>query len=244
MSNKGDHEQRWRGRKIDVRILYSRAGVAQHIWIESEDGSVLVDAGDGLIRDLVSHRLDPNRIIGVIFTHGHFDHVGGLHSLLGFLRMIGRREELPICAPQGCTEVFSIANNFMKCYSDTIPFQIPYRELLPQEVFKIAGMTIQSYSVIHCGSIEGAGILDPIPALGYRISYKGEIVAITGDTGLCPSLKDLVKGADLAIIEATHHQSEGVNRNVLKRVHLSEDLAKKIGKLAKDFMLVHRSEGG
>jgi ribonuclease BN (tRNA processing enzyme) len=242
MSEKDDHEQRWRGKKIEVRILYSRAGVAQHIWIEGEEGSVLVDAGDGLIRDLLTCKLDPKRIRGIIFTHGHFDHVGGLHSFLGFLRMIGRKETLPIHAPQGCTEVFSIADNFVKCYPDTIPFPISCREHEPQEVFKVAGLTIKAYPVIHCGSIEGAGILDPIPALGYRISHKGETIAISGDTGVCPSLKELVKGADLAIIEATHHRSERVDKDVLKKVHLSEDLAREIGKLAKDFMLVHRGK--
>ncbi len=242
MSDKDDQDKRWRGKKIEARILYSRAGVAQHIWIEGEDGSVLVDAGDGLIRDLLTCKLDPKRIRGVIFTHGHFDHMGGLHSLLGFLRMIGRKEALPIHAPRGCTEVFSIARNFMNCYPDTIPFEISCKELQPGEVFKIAKMMIRVYPVVHCGSIEGAEILDPIPAVGYRISHKGETIAISGDTGFCTSLKELVKGADLAIIEATHQRSEGVDKDILERVHLSEDLAKKIGKLAKDYMLVHRGK--
>lgn len=242
MRDKGDYEQRWRGRKIDVRIPYSRAGVAQHIWIEGEDGSVLVDAGDGLIRDLLTCKLDPKRIRGVIFTHGHFDHVGGLHSLLGFLRMIGRKEALPICAPQGCTEVFSITRNFMNCYKDTTPFEISCKELQPDEVFKIAKMMIKVYPVVHCGSIESAGILDPIPAVGYRISHKGETIAISGDTGVCPSLKELVRGADLAIIEAVHQNSTRVSRETLEKVHLSEDVAKEIGKLAKDFILVHKGK--
>jgi ribonuclease BN (tRNA processing enzyme) len=242
MSNEGDHEQRWRGRKMDVRILYSRAGVAQHIWIEGEDGSVLVDAGDGILRDLLFYKLDLDRIKGLIFTHGHFDHMGGLHSLLGFLRMIGRKETLPIHAPRGCAEVFSIVDNFIRCYPDNTPFGILSKEVQPDEVFQIAGMKIKAYPVIHCGSIQGAGILDPIPAVGYRISHKGETIAISGDTGVCPSLKELVKGADLAIIEATQHRSEEVDKDILKKVHLSEDLAKKIGKLAKEYMLVHRSK--
>lgn len=235
--------QSWEGKSLRVHVLYSRAGVAQHIWIENENGAVLIDTGDGLIRDLISNDLDPKRIRGVIFTHGHFDHVGGLHSLLGFLRMIGRKEPLPIVTPEGCTEVFSLVENFERCYPDTIPFEIRRKEVRSQQVIQIADMTIKAYPVVHCGSIEGFGILDRIPAMGYRISHEGETIAVSGDTGFCPSLKELARGADLAIIEAGYEKSRGVDREVLEKVHLSEDLAQEIGRLAKNFVLVHRGEG-
>jgi ribonuclease Z len=244
MSEKLAAVKSWQGKSLGVKVLYSQAGVAQHIWIEGEDGSIIVDTGDGLIRDMLFHRLDPERIRGVIFTHGHFDHIGGLHSLLGFLRMIGRKEPLPIHAPKGCTEVFSIARNFMHCYPDTIPFEISCQEVEPDQVFEVGGMMIKPYPVVHCGNIEGAGILDPIPAVGYRISHQGETVAITGDTGICPSLKELVRGADLAIIEATHERSTEVNQKILKKVHLSADLAKELGKLAKKYILIHQEKKG
>jgi ribonuclease BN (tRNA processing enzyme) len=232
--------QFWQGKQIKVYIPFSRAGVAQQIWLEGASDSLLVDAGDGTLRDLLSARVDLNKLKGIIFTHGHFDHVGGLHSLLGFLRTIGRKEMLAICAPKGCREVFSIVDGFTRLYQDTVPFIISRKEMKPQKVFKIAQMTIKPYPVLHCGSIEGAGILDPIPALGYRVSYEGEAIAITGDTGFCPALKELVKGADLAIIEATHESSTDVDKETLERVHLSEKLAREIGTLAKKFILVHK----
>ncbi|NIN00304.1 MBL fold metallo-hydrolase [Candidatus Saccharibacteria bacterium] len=243
MKKRRTNSQFWQGKQVKVEIPFSRAGVAQQIWIESATGSVLIDAGDGTLRDLVSVGVDLDKLKGIIFTHGHFDHVGGLHSLLGFLRMIGRKEVLTICAPKGCAEVFSIVDNFARLCRDTVPFRICLREIEPQEVFQMAEMKIKPFSVLHCGSIEGVGILDPVPALGYRISHKGEAIAITGDTGFCPSLKELVKGVDLAIIEATHQNSKDVDRETLEKVHLSEDLAKEIGKLAKGFILVHRGAG-
>jgi ribonuclease Z len=244
MGTKQTSVKSWQGKNLSVRVLFSQAGVAQHVWIEGEEGSVLVDAGDGLLRDLLSHKLDPNKIRGAIFTHGHFDHMGGLHTLLGFLRMIGRKETLAIFAPEGCIEVFSTARNFVHCYPDTIPFEISCQEVEPGQVFKSGGMTIKPYPVVHCGSIEGSGILDPIPALGYRISYQKETVAITGDTGFCSSLNELVRGADLAIIEATHEKSKEVSKEILMKVHLSVELAKELGKTAKNYIIVHQGKKG
>lgn len=230
----------WEGEHIRVKVLYSRPGMGQHISISNENGAILVDTGDGILRDIRTNGLDVAQVNGVIYTHEHFDHVGGLYSLLGYLRMRGRQERLPILAPEGCSEAFSIINGFIRCYADTMPFEISYEEVRPHKPFQIAGIEIEGYPVVHCGSIKGHEVLDQIPAMGYRFSYRSETVAVSGDTGDCASLRELVKGADLAIIEATIEKSEDVGKEVLKKVHLSEDLAKEIGKSAKNFILVHR----
>jgi ribonuclease BN (tRNA processing enzyme) len=238
-----DNESRgWRGKKIEVRIPYSKAGVAQHIWLEAGSNRILIDAGDGVVRDLLAEGLDPVRLSAVLFTHGHFDHMGGLYSLLGFLRMVGRREALPILVPEGCVEVSSIVDGFTRCYADTLPFEISLRGIEPNENFQIGDLKIRAFPMVHCGGIEGFGILDPIPAMGYRIWHEGETVAVTGDCGSVSPLRELVQGADLAIIEATYKSSANADRESLERVHLSEDLAEEIGKLAKQFILVHKAQ--
>jgi ribonuclease BN (tRNA processing enzyme) len=230
----------WQGKWLKVKILYSRPGVAQQIWLNNEKGAILIDVGDGVVRDILSNRLSIDQLKGIVLTHGHFDHVGGLHSLLGFLRCIGKKGLLPIFVPKDCTEASSIVNNFIRFYPDTIPFKISYHEIQKNQVFEIAGMRFKAYPVVHHGSIKYYGILSQIPAMGYRISYKGEIIAISGDTGLCPILKTLVKDADLALLEATFENSKQIKDESLKKEHLAENVAKKIGKLAKEFILIHR----
>ena len=232
--------QSWMGKHIKADILYSKAGTAQQIWVSGEDGSILVDAGDGLLRDIEFADFDVNQIKGVIFTHGHFDHMGGLYSLLGYMRMVGREELLLIFAPEGCTEVFSMVDNFKKSYGESMPYEITCKKTKPNEEFQLAGMTVKAYPMVHYGGIEGHELLDQVPAMGYRFSYKGETIAISGDTGICPSLSELVKGADLAILEATFKDSKSVDDEILAKVHLSEDVAEEVGKLAKYLILVHK----
>lgn len=230
----------WHGKALTVVIPCAIAGVAQQIWIGHEQGAILVDVGDGALRDLLDSDLKLDLIEGLLVTHGHYDHVGGLHSLLGFMRMKGRTDALQIIGPRGCIELDAIVETFTRCYPDSTPFTILRVDISDRQKLEVAGMTVQAYDVVHCGSIEGSGQLDRIPAVGYRISLGDETVAISGDTGLCPSLQELVTGADLAVIEATFPDDFAVGRDILDNVHLNEKLAREVGKLAREYILVHR----
>jgi len=75
-----------------------------------------------------------------------------------------------------------------------------------------------------------------MPALGYRVSIGESIIAFTGDSRMCPVLEEIVKEADLALIEATG----GTSGDAGLKVHLTEDVAKQLGSLARNHLLIHR----
>ncbi|MFW9869975.1 MAG: ribonuclease Z, partial [Candidatus Thorarchaeota archaeon] len=81
-----DYESHWANDEVQVDIPFSAAGVATTIVLTSKftGKMMLFDVGDGILRDLLMsgntdfvHEIDP-----IAISHGHFDHVGGLHSLL------------------------------------------------------------------------------------------------------------------------------------------------------------------
>ena len=225
---------------MDAHILYSQAGIATQILISVDGDSVLVDAGDGCLRDLLEFRFDFNRLKGILITHGHYDHMGGLHTLLGYLRMSGRKEKIVICFPEGCAETKGMVEMFTRYYPDN-RFEIQVKEMGDRDTCRIGEIKVKTYFVVHHGSVKDK-ILGSIPATGYKVSFKKESIALSGDTGLCDPLMELVKGADLAILDSTFKWK--VADEVISKVHLYEEKAREVGKLAKEFILIHGIDQG
>ena len=201
---------------------------------------MLLDVGDGVLRDLLS-TLDNsdfvNEINLIAISHGHFDHVGGLYALFGFMRMLGRTKPLNIIIPPNCKEVKEIVKGFKELHHDTLPFKIWYHEISPgsdfdTDFFKVKAYEVEHYSLEHSSEDEEE-VLEP--AHGYRVRIGETIIAYSGDTRMCSGVETIVKDADLAIIEATRSTTPKTGR----RVHLSVEEATKLGKIAKEHLLIH-----
>ena len=198
---------------------------------------MLLDVGDGALRDLLDRGSIQfvNALEIIAITHGHFDHMGGIHSVLGFLRMMKRTNELHILLPTNCIEAISAIRGFKKAYSDTLPFSFSYHELEPGSQFDTDFFSLRAIQVEHYG-MENATDEDVLmPALGYRVRVGATVIGYTGDTRPCLGAESVVRNADLAIIEATRSETPQSER----RVHLSESEAKELGKLARNYILVH-----
>ncbi len=231
-------KQVFAGRELAVRVLYSAAGVATTIVLENRRGGdlLLLDCGDGTLRDLLDAGLHPEWLSGIVLSHGHFDHLGGLHSVLGFLRMIGRDEALTVAYPAGCLEAEGLLNNFQTLYPDC-SFAFDLTPLEDGDILQLESWSIEVLAVEHAGST-AAGVGEAVPALGCRVELGAETAAYSGDSGPCDALEEICSAADIALIEATWDASSPFDGG--ERVHLTRDEAAAYGALARRFELVHR----
>ena len=223
---------------MDSSILYSKAGIATQILLSIKEDYFIVDTGDGTLRDLLFRKINFRKIKGIFLTHGHFDHIAGLYALLGYLRTIERKCPINIYFPKGSKEAQQIVFAFQKSYND-FSFQIQMHEVKGGDEVKIKDLEVKIYQMRHYAAVGVNRILHPDPAVGYRFICKGESVAISGDTGICPGLKKLIRGADVAYIDSTLN-ANGATKELLEKLHLSKEKAEEIGKLAKKYILIHR----
>ena len=79
----------------------------------------LVDAGEGVQRQMFRCGINPLKIKAVFISHLHGDHVMGLFPLLSTMGLYGRRTALPIYAPAPFGEI-------LECHMRYFDSQLPY----------------------------------------------------------------------------------------------------------------------
>ena len=160
---------------------------------EKENTNVLMDCGDGSIRNLLKFGVEVENISTVLISHYHSDHVSGLTQVIETMGIRGKKSNLRVFGPPGLKEYFSTVEKITSVASHRV-FQIEFLELNAGDTIEFENFKTTAFAMDHT-----------IPCLGYRLQYSsGKILSYTGDSMPCPSMESLGKGADLFIHEATY----------------------------------------
>jgi ribonuclease Z len=175
-------------------------------------------------------------ISSLFVTHGHHDHVGGVWSLLTYLRVMRKTTPLNIYYPRGCVEIESIYKAFKKVYSRSITYPIVLKEISSQKAFRHKNISIRPFPVIHKEFLPDGASTRQVPALGYKFKFSDKTICYGGDTAYCDTLVKMAKNSDLAVIEAGHDDDTPDD------MHMTVTEATTIGQSAKEYFLVHVPE--
>ncbi len=171
----------------------------------------VVDSGSGSVRNIGKMGFQHGRINAIFLTHFHSDHIDGLGELM--LQRWGsaaNTSPVPVYGPQG---VETVVAGFMQAYTQDKSYRVAHHgeatvpaggfggKALPFTpgadgrvvVLKDADLEVVAFTVDH-GPVH--------PSVGYRFSYKGRSVLISGDTKKSAAVQREATGVDLLVHEA------------------------------------------
>ena len=157
----------------------------------SKGNAVVVESGDELllIDQGLSHKcftgrcaaagIDPARIVGIIITHEHVDHINGVP-------LTARRLSLPVYAAPAVVAYFQ----------DFGRYEFETRELTPQKPAQIGRFTVEPFPVMH----------DARDPYGFTVTLpNGERLTLVTDTGIVTQrIFAQIAVSEYLIIEANH----------------------------------------
>lgn len=152
--------------------------------LETRHARILLDAGPDIRQQLMPLPFYP--LDGVLLTHEHYDHVGGLDDLRGFC-LYG---DLHLYADRRTTT--SLRQTMPYCFAERLYPGVP---LLEQHVveagkpFYIKDVEILPFNVLH----------GRVPILGYRV---GDLVYITDMKSIPEETLPLLQGVDTLVVNA------------------------------------------
>jgi len=173
------------------------------VLITEGDTSILIDCGPDLRQQFIKYNV--NHLSGILITHAHYDHIGGLDDV----RPLG---EVPIYAEKNVLGV--IKRNMPYSFAENKYPGVPLIQLheIDESSFQMNGIEIQPIRVMHAR----------LPILGFRI---GKIAYLTDVKTMDDKAIQQLQGLDILVLNALRIEKH------ISHISLSEalEIAKKIG---------------
>ena len=216
----------------------------------------IMDAGDGVVRQLSRAGFSVAKVRAVFITHHHSDHMVDYGTLLLRSWMTGRTE---IIQTYGPTPLQQVTQDFLKYMRRDIELRISDEGRVPL-VDLIRAHDIDQVGVIYADENVKVTVFEVThgaakPAYGYRFDSADKSIVFSGDTSPHENVVAAAKGADIlvhevvnvaaidAMIERVSPGNDALRRHILDN-HTSTDDVGDIATRAGVKMLVVSHFGG
>lgn len=160
----------------------TRAGNTVCTLIDSKEGYIILDAGDGIYK--AKKYITEDKPVYLFLSHLHFDHISGFH----ILPIFNFEKKWNIILEKGNGELLErvINHPFMSTLEGKVVFH---------EVEEGVHDDLISFECLKLKHID--------PTFGYRIKLEDKNIAYCSDTGLCENILKLANKADILITEGS-----------------------------------------
>ncbi|MGH6967896.1 MAG: MBL fold metallo-hydrolase [Stellaceae bacterium] len=162
----------------------------------------LIDCGATTLVALKRAAIDLNALDGVVLTHLHGDHFGGLPFLLLDAQLMSKRTRpIFIWGPEGTETRLATLRETLFPGSSVVAlkFEIEFAAHRPGVRRQGAGFAVTPYPAAH-----SAGA----PCFAVRVECDGTVIAYSGDTAWTESLIEAARGADLYVCECSSFERD------------------------------------
>ena len=177
------------------------------ILVEAGDDIYIFDMGNGSAVNLQQYQIPWSNVKGIFITHMHSDHMADLPDAHLASWIQGRKSPLKVYGPKG---INLVTKGFELAYSADYQYRNEHHgdEILPLDIAGYEAIEISNNEYIE-NDTAGMEILPfavnhhPVNhAFGFKISYKGRTLVISGDTINDGSVQKYSKDIDLLIHSA------------------------------------------
>lgn len=176
--------------------------------VETDCTRLLIDCGPEIRLQLLP--LEFRKIDGVLLTHEHYDHVGGLDDLRPYCRF----GDIDLYA--NAATVQAVHHNFPYCFVEHLYPGVPRFQLhtiAARQPLRIGDIDIVPFEVIH----------GRVPILGYRF---GTMAYITDMKTIAPTELPLLQGIDTLVVNALRWEEPHHSHLILPE---AIDFARQVG---------------
>ena len=170
---------------------------------------LLFDSGNGALNSMEDSMLPLPEITAMFLTHFHSDHWADMAEVIDRSWILGRRSILPIYGGPGVEQIVADATN---AYALEYSYRTAHHgaDIMPPEWVDVTANTINVTGSDAVIVYENDGVKvsafnvnhPPIePALGYKITFAGKQIVISGDTTATPTLVEQSMNADVLVSE-------------------------------------------
>ena len=223
------------------------------ILIEAGDDIYIFDMGNGSANNLQQYQVPWTNVKAVLITHMHSDHMADLPDAHLQSWIQGRNSPLKVYGPEG---INIVTKGFELAYSSDYQYRNEHHgdEILPINVSGFDAITINDNQLIE-NETPGLEILpfavnhQPVNhAFGFKITYKGRSLVISGDTINDGSVQRYSQDVDLLIHSAISIEIIEMLREITPMPQLDKILydiqdyhttIKEAGEIARDANVQH-----
>jgi ribonuclease BN (tRNA processing enzyme) len=182
--------------------------------IEVAGRRYLIDAGDGVSRQLALAGFRPRDIDRLFITHLHMDHMAGFAPLMAFRWVARPATPIEIYGPAGTRAVADGAAQYLAVPEAIFTTQLPPGQTLkdmmkvteidrsgPVKIYQDDLVSVTAVENSHYDTMDKTKLPAGTKSLSYRFDTPGRSIVFSGDTGPSKALEVLAKGADILVSE-------------------------------------------